>query len=210
MTSPASSRPDLEVRPGFSRWVSIALAAVCLLCAVWVPASSGFSRGWDAASWLLALGVLALWLYAYPSVRVRADDVVLVNPLQTITVPYNALIDVSTKFHLTLVTPAGRYGAWAAPAPGAASALRAARKSDRDLVKEHGGDPLRDRLVRVGDQLDSVSGRAAHEVRERLARAVEEGRIDPDLTEGTKVVRRVNWVHPLLLLVLVVLGLLLR
>ncbi|WP_448631495.1 hypothetical protein [Cellulomonas soli] len=42
----------------------------------------------------------------------------VVNPLRAVRVPWAALIDVRTRYSLTLVTPTGQVRAWAAPGPG--------------------------------------------------------------------------------------------
>ena len=42
----------------------------------------------------------------------------LENPYRTIDVPWAALVNVDTRYALTLITPHAKYAAWAAPAPG--------------------------------------------------------------------------------------------
>src|SRR5947209_8740706 len=55
-----------------------------------------------------------LW---HPSLTVAADDITVVNVTSTIRIPWEALINVDTKFALTLYTPGHRFPVWAAPAP---------------------------------------------------------------------------------------------
>lgn len=76
---------------------------------------------------LLSIPVLALvaycgyWLFWFPVVTVSEQDVTVVNPGRTVTVPWADLRSIGTKYSLTLETTAGKCSAWAAPAPSAVS-----------------------------------------------------------------------------------------
>ncbi|WP_394939201.1 PH domain-containing protein [Psychromicrobium sp. YIM B11713] len=86
-----------------------------------------FLSGFAARDLVLSLPVLALvaysgyWLFWFPVVTVTDQGILVVNPVRTASVPWLALRSLGTKYSLTLVTDSGKYSAWAAPAPGAAS-----------------------------------------------------------------------------------------
>jgi hypothetical protein len=95
----------------------------------------------------LAFGAVAAWvLFWIPEVRVDPAEVVLVNPLRTVTVRWPAITDVRTRWGLELVTTRGRYSAWAAPRSGAIGAGRAARLEVRR--REVGASTPREAVIR--------------------------------------------------------------
>jgi hypothetical protein len=86
-----------------------------------------------AGAAIALLDWIALWR---PRVDVVDEGVVLLNLVRRITVPWEALIHVDTKYALTLHTPGHAYAAWAAPAPGRAGAAVAKRQARADVVRE--------------------------------------------------------------------------
>lgn len=166
-----------------------------------------------------------LW---WPYVRVDDGGVEVANLVRTTRVPWQAITGVETRWGLRLLTAAGKVDAWAAPARGALSRVRADRAASR---RGDGGPPNA-----RGDQRGSVRQRGADEVirhggdAEDVAAVVEARRAahagaTPDApartspgtggpagtTGGTGISRRVNVVPLAALLVpavLVVAGLL--
>lgn len=67
---------------------------------------------------LLLLGYCGYWLFWLPTVMVTKDGTTIVNPVRTISVPWQALRSLETKYSMTLLTESGKYSAWAAPSPG--------------------------------------------------------------------------------------------
>lgn len=75
--------------------------------------------------WPLYFLFYTVWyLLMKPHLVVDREKLTVVNPFRIHTVGYAALIDVSTKFNLTLVTPSGKYQAFAIPATGMAASLK--------------------------------------------------------------------------------------
>ena len=138
---------------------------------------------------LIALVALLAWAGLWrPSVRVGEDAVTIVNTFSTVTVPWAALIQVETRYALTLVTPNGRYSATAAPAPGRlATAL-----SRRDLSRA-GSRVAADGSIRPGDLPNTDSGAAAILVRERWERLVAEERVELGVADSVRPERRWHW-----------------
>lgn len=131
---------------------------------------------------LLALaGWVGLW---HPAVIVDDAAATLVNVARTVTVPWAALIDVDTKYALTLRTPGHAYPAWAAPAPGRAGAAMA-RRNERSAGPRQA---LSTERSRPGDLLASESGQAAHLVRARWQELIDAGRVEAGVADRLRVV----------------------
>jgi hypothetical protein len=138
---------------------------------------------------LVALVAFLAWAGLWrPSVGVGEDAVTVVNTLSTIVVPWAALIQVETRYALTLVTPHGRYAATAAPAPG-----RLATALSRRELGRAGAQVDADGRIRPGDLPNTDSGAAAYLVRERWERLVADGGIEIGVADTTPVERRWHW-----------------
>lgn len=137
-----------------------------------------------AAPWALGAGYLAWLVFWRPRVQVTPDAVVVVNPFRTVRVPFAALVDVSTQFALTLVTPHLSIRAWAAPGPGRHKALM----SGPDAVENLPANAYDARkAVRIGDLRGSASGTAGELVRERWQRLVETEALELGVADTTPV-----------------------
>lgn len=130
---------------------------------------------------LVLVLVLAWAVYWRPAVTVDDVGVEVRNVLRTVHVPWAALQGVATQYALTLVTEQGPVKAWAAPAPGAMSALTVSRSDLKHLPAStfEGGD------VRPGDDPSSDSGIAALVVR----RGWERWLAEPDAQDALVEVR---------------------
>lgn len=167
--------------------------AVVALAGTLTGALTGTPAGGDAAQvlagWpLLVPAYAGWWLFRYPYVAVDDDGVTLRNPVRTIQVPWPALVDVDTRFALTLVTPQGRWSAWAAPAPGI-MATHAGRREDVNGLPDISYGPARS--IRPGDLRSSDSGAAALLVRSRWVDLVEGGLVAVDPHARARF--RFNW-----------------
>ncbi|MGO4533962.1 PH domain-containing protein [Leifsonia sp. 2MCAF36] len=137
-----------------------------------------------------------LW---HPRLTVDDDGLTVVNVTSTIRIPWEALINVDTRFALTLYTPGHRFPVWSAPAPGTASTFRATRNETRGRV---GHPSVADSVRRPGDLLSTESGAAAEAVRRRWQELQDSGAVDAGRADETPV--GVRW-HLASLAVLVVL-----
>lgn len=113
---------------------SSTLVGAALLALVVVLLADALLRGrWDVAVLSLpALGlvvVAAVEVFLRPGLRLHPGGITVVNPLSTIEVPWPAIADVRTRFHVSIETRSGRLiGSWGAPAaprikPSAAGSL---------------------------------------------------------------------------------------
>lgn len=163
-------------RPRTSPWFTAAAALVTasgLVSVVVTDGVPGLLRGWP----LIGIAYAGWWLFWYPAVEISEDAVTLRNPLATVRVPWNALIDVDTKYALRLVTPTGGHTAWAAPAPGVWGTHAGKPEHVTDLPSTSygaGGS------IRPGDLKNTDSGYAAYLVRSRWQELVEAGAVDVD------------------------------
>ena len=139
---------------------------------------------------LLFIAFLGWLLFWRPVVVVRDSGVALENPYRTIDVPWDALVQVDTRYALTLVTPRKKYPAWAAPAPG----IWGGRNARPDHLKGLPGTSYGPgSSVRPGDLRNTDSGAAAVLVRTRWQDLVEAGRVEPGRAEEAVVTVAVGW-----------------
>lgn len=88
-----------------------------------LESDSGPGVSWTVPSWLVVAGAVVYALLWRPAVVVGLDGVRLLNVLRDVTVPWEALEGIRTRYALTLITAEGTYTSWAAGAPGRANAL---------------------------------------------------------------------------------------
>lgn len=139
---------------------------------------------------LLLIAYLGWLLFWRPSVVIHDTGVRLENPFRSVMVPWAALVHVDTRYALTLVTPSGSYGAWAAPAPGIWGG-RNARPEDLHGLPGTTYGP--GNSVRPGDLKSTDSGQAAQLVRARWQQLVEAGAINAGNAATTPVSITVRW-----------------
>jgi hypothetical protein len=162
-----------EFRPALGKGLTVAIAAVAVVSIVTILVTSGLSDALLTLPWM-ALFVTCCWaVFWNPRVVVSDAGVRLVNVTRTIDVPWPALVGIETKYSMTLDTAYGRFGAWAAPAPGAGSALRAS-------IRDHRAGKL-DQPVRaatLGELAGTSSADAATIVRRRWEQLRDAGHLD--------------------------------
>ncbi|WP_372698004.1 PH domain-containing protein [Arthrobacter sp. JSM 101049] len=204
MTSAPQTSRDYSFSPRGPRILAVVLVVLAAIGAVAILVTGGL-HSWPACLPLVVVGYVAWLMFWLPRVDIHDEGVTLVNPLQTLLVPWSAIILVDTKYAMTLVTPKRRYAAWAAPAPGVVTALRDARRSAKSESRDSSG--TRYKSIRPGDQRSSDSGVVASVVRGRLERLAETGALDVEATENAKAKRNVHWLHIGILLALLALSL---
>lgn len=87
--------------------------------------------GWGREPWLTVAGLcsgaalagLGYSLYWRPRMEIRGHGVRIINPLRTVDIPWAQIIDVRTRFTVTVIAEAGSYSCFALPAAGPGSAL---------------------------------------------------------------------------------------
>lgn len=182
-----SSDASASFHSRFNRFLAICLwlLSAVTVVAVLVTGSASvfyllpFMAAVSVAAWL------ALWRTA---VLIDDSSVELRNGLSTVIVPWAALIQVDTRFALTLVTPHGSFTSTAAPAPSRLTTMLS--KRDADSV---GRDVAVGGRIRPGDIPTTDSGAAAIIVRNRWKQLLDEGRVQLGVADQTPVVRHWHW-----------------
>ncbi|WZH35979.1 MAG: PH domain-containing protein [Microbacterium enclense] len=169
-------------------WAIIAVVAIGLIVTPAVTEAPALVIIGALGAAALVAGIL--WS---PSVSVDDDGVRVDNIAMRYRVPWAALIHVDTRYALQLHTPGRRIAVTAAPAPGAAGSLRAARAHRRS---EDAATPQ----IRPGELPSTDSGRAAAMVRTRWHALRDAGRIEAGVAESVHVETAVR-VDNLLMLV---------
>ena len=147
--------------------------------------------GWGRDPWLTVAGLcsgaalagLGYSLYWRPRMEIRGHGVRIINPLRTVDIPWAQIIDVRTRFTVTVIAEAGSYSCFALPAAGPGSALRSGTQG---VTQAH---PLArtDGAVRTGDLAGTRSGAAANDIRTVWQRKIDTGELDVFTLDDTSV-----------------------
>jgi hypothetical protein len=188
--SPLPSAGNVEI---FQPRVSRLFAWTC-----WAVTSSGVVATFVAggpgalggAAPLLFVAYLGWVLFWRPAVVVSDTGVVLENPFRVVEVPWEALVQVDTRYSLTLITPRRKYSAWAAPAPGIWGGRNAHPDHLRGLPESSYGPG---NSVRPGDLKNTDSGAAAQIVRKRWQQLLENGVVESGHAAETNVRSTIVW-----------------
>lgn len=162
MKSQYLQNPPVVFRAKSGPWYT----GFAVLVAVSVLVALAFSSGLSAVvtrGWSLIFLAYAIWYTLGRShLVVGEEDITVVNPFWTHTVNYAALIDVSTRYNLTLVTAQKRYQAFGIPAGGMVASRRA-RPADLERLPSitygEGG------AMRTSDLPNSLAGSVALMIR---------------------------------------------
>lgn len=134
-----------------------------------------------------------------PTLVIKDDGVEVTNPLRDIHIPWTALVNVDTKFALTLFTPGRKFEVWIAPSPGRSFGYRSAALAEREIRRV---SPHASSTVRPGDLVTSESGAAASLVRSRWELLQTSGLIEAGIADTVTVTVHWHWwvISPLMIL----------
>ena len=129
------------------------------------------------ATLALSATAVAYIYFVAPRIVVAEEAIRVQNSWREHVVPWGALVDIETRFNLTLVTPEGRVHVQAAPSPGGLTAMRSRPDRDRATTRAtgHAGG-----AARPGDLPSSLSGALAAVIRGHWQDLVETGAIGTD------------------------------
>ena len=114
---------------------------------------SDFSlRGLGTAGIPLAVGALVFVLYRFPRVELHRKELILVNPLQTVTIPWNLVDGFETHFGLAVRTHEKKFASW--PLAGKGKKWEKDEHDMRRLVESPNPavDTVLDRYARLSDE----------------------------------------------------------
>lgn len=130
--------------------------------------SALLKQGWG----VLFLAYAVWYILGRSGVTVDEHEITVRNPFVSHTVNYAALIDISTRYHLTLVTASKRYQAFGIPASGMLASLTAHRQELRNLPSITYG---LGHSLRTSDLPNSAAGALALIIRGYWQEQVEDG-----------------------------------
>jgi hypothetical protein len=117
-----------------------------------------------------ALGVIVYLIWIKPKMVLEKDVIKVVNPFRTDLIAYSDILELETKWSLSIVHRHGKSRVWVAPATGKQRWI-----ADKKFGWYGSGFPISDAknigMESMSASLDSVSGQAAYLIRERMKRA---------------------------------------
>ena len=148
--------------------VSYLLLGLFALNSIFVGVDADQSMFELGLSAVLAVATYLVWLR--PKLVIGEDAVQVVNPIQSVSIRYEDIVDFETKWALTIVHSKGRTTAWVAPASGKRRWI-----ADQTFRWYGSGVPLTEsrgiETRSMSESLDSFSGQAAYLIRERMKRS---------------------------------------
>lgn len=155
---------DYRYRPGFGRVLTVLVCCLCVIALLITMFHDGLGPALRSLPWLALVGGACWAIFWRPAVLVDDAGVHLCNVLRTIDLPWPSILVVDTKWALTLITPYGKFTAWAAPT----SSRRSGREiSPGDVRKLPSSTLGPGGSIRPGDSPDAPSGQAAMVIRRR-------------------------------------------
>lgn len=123
-------------------------------------------RGMAAAGIPLAVGTLVFVFYRFPRVELHRQQLVLVNPLKTVTIPWNLVDGFETHFGLSVRTHEKKFASW--PLAGKGKKWEKDEHGMRQLVENPSPavDAVLERFSALGDaELANPGGQRVIETR---------------------------------------------
>jgi hypothetical protein len=191
--------PEREIANSrFNRVLAVGIWAISAVIAV----SLFFVDRPNQLAYLVPLAFVNLLVWEglwRPFLTITDDGIGVTNPFRSIEIPWNALVNVDTKFALTLFTPGRKVEVWVAPSPGRSFGYRSAAVADREIRRS---SPHSSGSVRPGDLVTSESGAAASLVRSRWELLQTSGLIEAGLADTVAVTVRRHWAAIIALVIL--------
>jgi hypothetical protein len=178
---PGRSAP-VRLTSRFNRVVAVLAWAAAAAFVAGIAATGRWGDYVNLAPLLVYAAAASYYLLWRPSLTVSDGGIDVVNVASSVHVPWEALVDVDTKYALALRVPGRSISVWCAPAPGAVGMIRASRA---ERSQAHAA--TRETVVRPGDLPATESGRAAAVVRERWFARRDAGLIEPGRADETPV-----------------------
>jgi hypothetical protein len=150
-------------------WAFCAFGLIGLFAtnSIWV--STNTSQIVTDVSVCVLLASLAYLIWIRPKLVLRSEHIEVVNPLRTELISYSEVISLETKWVLTIIHAKGKTKVWVAPASGKQRWI-----AEKKFGWYGSGLPVSESrelgMESMSESLDSVSGQAAHMIKERIKR----------------------------------------
>ena len=139
------------VRTTSSTALFFIVGGLCALGVISIVFGDFTLRGLAAAGIPLAVGTLVFVFYRYPRVELHRQQLVLVNPLQTVTIPWTLVDGFETHFGLSVRTHEKKFASW--PLAGKGKKWEKDEQGVRQLVEnpDPAVDAVLDRYAALSD-----------------------------------------------------------
>ena len=139
------------VRTTSSTALFFIVGGLCALGVISIVFGDFTLRGLAAVGIPLAVGTLVFVFYRYPRVELHRQQLVLVNPLQTVTIPWNLVDGFETHFGLSVRTHEKKFASW--PLAGKGKQWEKDEQGVRQLVEnpDPAVDAVLDRYAALSD-----------------------------------------------------------
>ncbi len=151
--------PVETVRTTGSSVLFFAIAALCGLGVASIVVGDFTLRGLAVAGIPAAIFTLVYALYRFPRVELRQREIALINPLQSVVIPWNRVDGFETHFGLGVRTHEATYSSW--PLAGRGKRMEKDEHGIRRLMDNPNPavDAVLDRYSRLGeDELANPHG----------------------------------------------------
>ncbi|WP_062288127.1 hypothetical protein [Demequina phytophila] len=170
-------------------WTAIVIGAAVAILHV---SSVGFAYAHGGLGLGAAIALFGYGAFLRPHVAAAEDRVEIHNVTQTAVVPFGRLESLNTRWTFEAVGDDGsKVGAFAAPAPGAATTRRHER-DEKAQIAAGAAAPIEP--TRPGDRLGTPSGDAAAMVQHAWDAWRAAGSGDAPVAAGRAVQRRPDWI----------------
>lgn len=118
------------------------------------------------------LGIIVYGIWIRPKMVLGAESIEVVNPTRSQIIPYSEVLELETKWALSIIHAAGKTTVWVAPASGKQRWI-----ADKKFGWYTSGVASTENKAGTGGEismsasLDSLSGQAAYMIRERIKRS---------------------------------------
>jgi hypothetical protein len=147
--------------------VSLVLILLFVINSLVVATSTRQNISDFTISFILAVTAYLIWIR--PKMILRGDHIEVVNPLKSVVIPYGDVIELNTKWALTITHSRGKTKVWVAPAGGKQRWV--ADKKFGWLSSEMPFSQSREiEMESMSASLHSFSGQAAYMIQERIKR----------------------------------------
>jgi hypothetical protein len=150
-------------------WASISFTLLSLFAANSLMVNASAGQTVLEILIFIILGGFTYLLWIRPKLILRDEFIEVINPLRKEIIPYSEVVELDTKWALTIIHKRGKTRVWVAPASGKRKWI-----ADNTFRWYGSNVPLSDARnagsENMSASLDSLSGQAAYMIRERMKR----------------------------------------
>jgi len=150
-------------------WAGVSLVLILLFATNSMFVATSTQQNIFEFTICLILALVAYLIWIRPKMVLRKDHIEVVNPLRTVVIPYSDVVELNTKWTLTITHGQGKTKVWVAPAGGKQRWI-----ADKKFGWLGSNIPLSQsreiEIESMSASLHSFSGQAAYMIQERIKR----------------------------------------